>query len=181
MSNQSGNILSLGLVVILIACSYFSILFLNKLSSIRGQAHILNNFLCAKESNGEIVKHKRSLIRYNNSIRVANSLILVGSMTSNPTISLTAKKLKNSAQQQQSLRHISFLNKMKSLFTKGCHFSPSVVTTYFVTNSIVKLKRDFLGVAIQRKKEWRYISSGKKNTLEILFSPKEIKTKNIIY
>jgi hypothetical protein len=154
---------------------------MNKLLSIKYHKAILENFLCSKESNGEIQEHKLFLSKMNTSITVANTTLAAASLTANLPMARVAKKLKRMSQMLQDKTHISFLNNIRSLYSRGCLFSPSIAKTYFVTRSIFKLKRNLLGLVEKRKKEWSYHSVRKNNVLRTQFQKNVVKTRSLIY
>lgn len=178
MNNQKGNILSIGLLFILIMTSSFSALFIRKLTAIRDQKAILNNFLCSKESNGELKKHKKSIGRYNLSIRSANIILTAATLSTRPEVFAAAKKWKKSSQYLQNIHHISFLNKIRTLYSKGCRFSPSVAKTHFMTKSGIKLSRNITGESIRRERRWEYYSIGTRNLLRTSFSKNKTLTED---
>jgi hypothetical protein len=180
MKNQTGNITSLGLVIMLSLISIGSILIVRKMNDIKRHSRVFQNFLCTKEAHGLLREHKNFIEITNNIIKVSNLGQMVGLFT-NPSVLLTAKKAKLLTQRTQNIYHFSFLNNISSLFRRSCLFSPGIAKTHFETTTMFKLSRDHYGVVKQRRGNWNFSSINQDSQINSQVNAKKMKTSAIFY
>jgi hypothetical protein len=180
MNNDIGNITSIGLVFFLAIISIGSISLIKKSNDIKKHKEVFMNFLCVKEAHGVIAQHKETIELTNNIIRIANLGQMIGLFT-NPTILIGSKRAKELTQKSQAIYHISFLEKIRSLFTQSCIFTPNIAKTHFETTSVLILERDKSGVVKRRREKWEFSSINKSSLIKSTLTTKTAKTSTTLY
>jgi len=173
IENQSGSITIFNLLILLIITILCMGVLINKVQTIKKSNQLAKNYLCMKELTGELKQHKIVLQKANNIIHLANIGQVVGLIT-NPSVTMTAKKIKKASQSAQKIYHFSFLNNLALLFKRGCIFSPSSTKTNFQTKVITNLQRNSLGLVKRRQNKWSIYSIGKQNILKTNFSKDQV-------
>lgn len=173
INNQTGSITLFNLLIVLTITFICLSTVINKIKIIQRSNQISKNYLCMKEYTGELKQHRFVLERANKIIKLSNTGQIVGIFT-NPSIAITAQKVKKAAQLAQKTYHFSFLKNLALLFKKGCVFSPSSTKTNFQSKSVLKLQRDNFGLVKRRKKGWSTYSIGTQNILKASFSKNQV-------
>ncbi len=177
MNNQQGNITSAGILFTFLIISFGSILIKKKISQISFHNQMMKNFLCTKEANGLLKKHKEFITKTNYIIHLANLGKAVG-LISNPGVTVSSDRAKQATQLVQNTYHISFLKNIGRLYSEKCKFTPTVVNTLYRTKGVAFLERNSLGTVKRRDKKWSYSTLGLKNTVRTTFSNGSTSTQN---
>ena len=158
MRNQKGN-------STLFFCLLISLLFIMSMIIIKKKIKFIENSkkklefsLCVKKNNGELRK-------YNSSIAITNSLLktlTIGEYTTlvlppfiGVPLSKGVKQVIKAVKFSQVGFHISFMNHLRKLVTKGCIPSPNLVRTPFKF-SLSGFERDGYNQAVKRRAEWNF-------------------------
>ena len=161
-SRQRGNATLMG-ACLLLMFSAWACLYLKKEAALLERLKSkLKTFHCMKSANGQVKSHVREMERLNLAIDASNAALALGTLA--PPAIAAARMAKKLAQGAQQTKHFLYLKNFFRLAQEGCLFSVNVFKTPY-QNKIL-LKRDLLGRAKIRSRQWNQKSFSKQIVLK---------------